>query len=534
MEEKKDQEEFKHVCKLCNKRYPSGKNSGYGLRENPKKTWRLVNSKLVNNTGKQQPPHDFQQQQQQERVCKQCGKGFHSLKALCGHMSSHSEKERHFKEEDDNSWSSDSKDQLILAMESHSDNNNSNNNSNNNNNINNNHLKRQTRSSLLRYKSLTTVDSQSPPPPGGGGFSSYGCGGGGGGGSSSNHSEIDQHEQEEVAICLMMLSRDSSGHNKSCFNFTAESSDNNSVILEGGSSSNHVGIGRKRKDFCLNNNTNKKKIKQVVVVAQQQIDNVVNHQEIDNSDSGYFENGAKELESDDSVDGFVRNYGFKKPKSEFGSKIIAESFYDYDNDSRKRRNKQQVSNLRDDSPESDENSSKKMKMMKQDYYRFSNNNNNNKKGSKYECCVCNKTFKTHQALGGHIISHRKNGENSLDTSIISGKQQQQQQQIENNCNPKKLAASTTKNMGNTKSKKVKGHKCPYCPKVFKSGQALGGHKRSHMIGSNAGVLKLQAAKSRIERVPLPEHEPKQPPLIDLNLPAPMEEEGSGNSQFVAW
>ncbi|XP_021718412.1 probable protein phosphatase DDB_G0279461 [Chenopodium quinoa] len=581
MEEKRDQEEeLKHVCKLCNKRYPSGKslgghmrshvianrnnninnhnhkpisipftipkksanfdyvsdendddenggkNSGYGLRENPKKSWRLVDSTLLN----KHLHHQFQQPQERERemerICRQCGKGFHSLKALCGHMSSHSEKDRNFKEddeeedeeEDDNSWSSHSKNHLISTMESD--------NSDNSNKLCN---KRRTRSSLTRYSSLTP-----PPPP-----ATDGCSGGGG--SSSNHSEIDQHEQEEVAMCLMMLSRDSSGH-KSCFNFTAESSDNNSVILEGGSSTNHVGILR-IKDTS-------KMIKKVVVVAKEEEEeveeeiNVINndnnnhHESMDNSDSGYFENGAKELESDDSVDGFVRNYGFKKPKVEFGS-----CFYDDDNndDSGKRRRIRgglvgDYSRF-DHNPESDENSSKKMKikkkkmLIKQDYYGCI------KKGSKYECWVCNKTFKTHQALGGHIISHRKNGDNSFDASIT---------RINDNNNFGKqnlVGVSSGKIMGtsattSSKSKKVKGHKCPYCPRVFKSGQALGGHKRSHMMGAGRGVVKLEE-KPRITRqvvvppMPEPEHQQQQqPPLIDLNLPAPMEEEG--NSQFVAW
>ncbi|KAL2906693.1 Zinc finger protein ZAT9 [Bienertia sinuspersici] len=527
MEENRDQEELKHVCKLCNKRYPSGKslgghmrshvianshknkpiipkkvtnnfdyveyeddedddeededdndneiavhegkNSGYGLRENPKKTWRLVEQLLHFQT----QHHHHQQQQQQERVCKQCGKGFQSLKALCGHMSSHSDnnnnnKERNFKEEDDYSWSSYDDDD-----DSYSDNN------NNNNVISNSNSKRQTRSSLTRYRSLTGVDSLSPN--------------GNGGGSSSNHSEID-HEQEEVAMCLMMLSRDSysSANYKPCFNFTAESSDNNSVILEGGSSSNYVGIAsNKRKDFCLIKDNNKKKIKK----------GNVNH-EMDNSDSGYFENGAKELESDDSVESF-----------------------NYENSDSRKSRVREMGNFRFDSPESDENSSKKM--MKQDYNKncyFNSKNVNHppsKKGSKYECDVCKKTFKTHQALGGHIISHKKNnnGENSLLETKISAK--------------KVVIATNTKIMP-SKSKKGKGHICPYCPKVFKSGQALGGHKRSHMMGVN-NVGNFNNLPPRLE----PQHH-KQPPLLDLNLPAPMDEEGSGsgsgsgNSQFMAW
>ena len=68
-------------------KFELGGQSGYGLRENPKKTWRLVGSKVNS---------------KQDQICKQCGKGFQSLKALCGHMACHSERERVLK--DDHSW----------------------------------------------------------------------------------------------------------------------------------------------------------------------------------------------------------------------------------------------------------------------------------------------------------------------------------------------------------------------------------------------------------------------------------------------
>ncbi|GMJ08141.1 hypothetical protein HRI_004483300 [Hibiscus trionum] len=116
-------EEKKFVCKFCNKRYPCGKSLGghirihmnnensakisinklvsrntarnmkraaegedgdgqsrYGLRDNPKKTnkfWDPGNACLL-----------------KDMICKECGKGFSSLKALCGHMACHSDKER--------------------------------------------------------------------------------------------------------------------------------------------------------------------------------------------------------------------------------------------------------------------------------------------------------------------------------------------------------------------------------------------------------------------------------------------------------
>lgn len=58
---------------------------------------------------------------------------------------------------------------------------------------------------------------------------------------------------------------------------------------------------------------------------------------------------------------------------------------------------------------------------------------------------------------------------------------------------------------------VKIHECQVCYKVFKSGQALGGHKRSHLLLTSASSATTAAA------------EDDDVWLIDLNLPAPLEE-----------
>lgn len=58
----------------------SGANS-YGLRENPKKSWRVSNS-------------NSKPKRLSDLICKQCGKGFYSLRALASHMKSHSLKNK--------------------------------------------------------------------------------------------------------------------------------------------------------------------------------------------------------------------------------------------------------------------------------------------------------------------------------------------------------------------------------------------------------------------------------------------------------
>ncbi|CAN0877237.1 Zinc finger protein ZAT9 [Linum grandiflorum] len=50
------------------------------------------------------------------------------------------------------------------------------------------------------------------------------------------------------------------------------------------------------------------------------------------------------------------------------------------------------------------------------------------------------------------------------------------------------------------------HQCPYCDRVFSSGQALGGHKRSHFIGETSSIR-------------APRNCSKDLGIIDLNLPA---------------
>ncbi|WJX32103.1 hypothetical protein P8452_20470 [Trifolium repens] len=128
-----DQEVIKHVCKICSKSFSCGRSLGghmrshdhlkindhhdhddddgddddefvvdaaattmkkeqvcsegyYGLRENPKKTWRVLNDSTID--------EDSTFDVVLDKLCKECGKGFQSMKALFGHMKCHSDKER--------------------------------------------------------------------------------------------------------------------------------------------------------------------------------------------------------------------------------------------------------------------------------------------------------------------------------------------------------------------------------------------------------------------------------------------------------
>lgn len=112
-------------------------------------------------------------------------------------------------------------------------------------------------------------------------------------------------------------------------------------------------------------------------------------------------------------------------------------------------------------------------MLSQDVWRAS------KSGEKFQCEICSRQFKSSQALGSHRTTHNRG-------------------EIEHK--PRNPGA---------KIEDQKMHECPFCGKVFGSGQALGGHKRSHL--SHSSTPKTPASCS--SKV-----------MIDLNLPAPMEDE----------
>ncbi|KAL8137667.1 hypothetical protein V2J09_003668 [Rumex salicifolius] len=377
MEEKTEQEEYKHVCRLCNKKYPSGKSLGGHMRSH------VISKDYV-------PLHKVKS----KKAINFCNGNHLPRRRIKGKRGKQKCKE--------------------ISMESHSDNG---------------VIDDQRSAKEARYRAIPLIDSFSLE---------NGC-------STSSKSEIEL-EQEQVALCLMMLSRDSTNR----ISTSPESSANNSVILQ------------------VNGFVEMKKL------ASKKLNCV----EMDSSDSGYFENGAKEVESDDPADGYARNYGVKRPKAEYGSSSVG-----------KRSKNSGICNS-----EGDElGNQAQLKFMKK-----KNDHLNSEQSGKYKCSICQRSFKTHQALGGHIITHRtdfngssKKGENSTEAS--------------------KFGSEHESYVGKISS--TKGHCCPFCHKVFRSGQALGGHKRSHLTGSS----------SQDKANPLKNHRF----LIDLNLPAsPVEENGS--------
>jgi hypothetical protein len=66
---------------------------------------------------------------------------------------------------------------------------------------------------------------------------------------------------------------------------------------------------------------------------------------------------------------------------------------------------------------------------------------------------------------------------------------------------------------------VLGHRCSICSRVFPSGQALGGHKRCHWE-------KGEEISSSINQGGLHVLTEKEGCVLDLNLPAPVEDEST--------
>lgn len=131
-----------------------------------------------------------------------------------------------------------------------------------------------------------------------------------------------------------------------------------------------------------------------------------------------------------------------------------------------------------------------------DYESFSATRANH---PKYRCETCNKVFRSYQAYGGHNASQSHKRMKVLDGREKEG------------------------GNGGAKTKTLTDQRlfeCPFCDKVFDSGQGLGGHKKVHFFNSAVGKSNMKK-NDNIAEIKVRECR------IDLNLsPSPEEEEDS--------
>lgn len=441
----------------CSEGVGADGNNSYGLRENPRKTMRFVHSNHHRDRRHDAAAAAADMEHEMIKFCKECGKGFPSSKALCGHMASHSEKEKKINRfdqvmEDSQSDDDDTDDACAVAETMN--------------------LRKSKR--RIRFKSLTLSNQnqnqiQNQP-------SSCSVDG------SSSMSEMEQEQQQEVAMCLMLLSRDFFSHKG---RFVSESSDNNnSVVLETKSyiSDKKIVIRNCNKFVSSNDDHHEaaeKKLKSVGIGVSNKSDSrdfrYASKIKIIDSKASNFEFKRPKVEEDKS--GFVdckskynvTTTGFKKPGM---------MNKDLDHDSRKKSN----------------------------YEGFGFNNGN-------------KNEEINEDVRSGLKYEFYGSEKDDDSSYVSTTDEESDEEISSESdsflaakshNSKKKSSNKAKKK--LKSKKSKEYECPICYKIFRSGQALGGHKRSHFVGGSEEnttfVIKQNAAA---------------PCLIDLNLPAPVDE-----------
>ncbi|XP_076915419.1 zinc finger protein ZAT9-like [Bidens hawaiensis] len=145
----------------------------------------------------------------------------------------------------------------------------------------------------------------------------------------------------------------------------------------------------------------------------------------------------------------------------------------------------------------------------------------------FECATCNKSFHSYQALGGHKASHKKLkgclDSKTDDTDMIKGEPVLDHDHMVNGCCEKTFdnhQPSSSFNLGESlkNTMAVRAHECSICFRIFSSGQALGGHKRSHLI---AEAKLNQQNPNLVKKFDGPVHEIRG--SFDLNM-LPDEEE----------
>ncbi|KAI4341459.1 hypothetical protein MLD38_026183 [Melastoma candidum] len=387
-----------------------GRRGAYVLRENPRKSWRIAADESSEDVSSDR-----------DKSCRECRRGFGSWKALFGHMKRHALGDWDSRTSDDrreiavpavgeeDSWSGDEDEEEVAVP------------------------RRMRRSGRRKGYMVAAASSSSLSPVNN---NEDGNEGGHNHNLASSVSEIDQ-EQEEVAMCLMMLSKD---------------------------------VGQWKVSDSIVATPSKAKMPWP---DAKKVSGSIGNSVSDNLDAKY-----EEVEFQSRVD---RRRDRKRPWSS------SSDLNDFEQGMK---------------------TQKEFATGKVGLGFISGIWVNSDKRTRFECSTCNKVFRSYQALGGHKASHSK------IKDCFPAK-------IDGNDNSIEIHTSrASNNVPGTIERRTNGivgkkHECPVCLKVFPSGQALGGHKRSHMQQGSSAVLNVRDA-------------------FDLNLPAQMEDEGSSHVTFSSW
>lgn len=413
-------------------------NSNYGLRENPKKSWRISDPTkrgLIKNgavsckqCGKNFPSlralsghmrcHSIKNNNSEVHRCKECGKEFGSIRAMFGHMKSHSKKSRARDESVDQSLSD--LDNLCPVRR---------------------------KRSRIHYN-IAPIESTS-----------------------------QLEAAEEAALCLMMLSRGVGDWSK--VDSVAECSDDCSAYFGGGDDKKETTKTCLSLDCCISGYAS--------VYSRE------NLAEFDDHDSKFVVEDEMKVESgvvDDDKLLIVKN-GMKAEKlCGFAIKLDGadDSMSDnpiksteLDKDFFVANEVGEVSSVKKGSvsvnePDSEKNSVNEV---------LKDSEMTKRKKPEYKCRARdNKVVHSHRSLGGCIARHKLQGSSTVTLPVTEADSELDQLK----CSNTQLKQERC-DVGfvSLKMNKTKEHECPICFKVFTSGQALGGHKRAHYTVNQEAV-----------------------------------------------